>query len=206
MVAQDGGVRRWPGPTCHFAVTQELIPSALRSRAYTRVTLALPTGTRLGVYEITAPRIPGATQCSCPRRDTLAQLCLEVYMRSILAVPLIVLVAVGSLVATPAGAQVIKETVPGITNYARVESTVACAGAITTGVVPEIKRMGYKSIINLRLASEPGANIEEAIVAAKAADITYFHIPFSPANPDPGAVDAFLKAIKTPGVEPAFIH
>ena len=127
-------------------------------------------------------------------------------MRSILVVPLIVLVAVGSLVATPVGAQVIKETVPGITNYARVESTVACAGAITTGAVPEIKKLGYKSIINLRLASEPGANIEEATAAAKTADITYFHIPFSTANPDPAAVDAFLKAIRTPGAEPAFIH
>ena len=127
-------------------------------------------------------------------------------MRSILAVPPIVLLAVGSFVATPVDAQVIKETVPGITNYARVESTVACAGAITTGAIPEIKRMGYKSIINLRLASEPGANIEESTAAAKTADITYIHIPFSTANPDPAAVDAFLKAMRAPGVQPAFIH
>jgi protein tyrosine phosphatase (PTP) superfamily phosphohydrolase (DUF442 family) len=126
-------------------------------------------------------------------------------MLSIRAVsPLVV--AVGCLVATPVGAQVIKETVPGITNYARVESTVACAGAVATGAIPEIKRMGYKSIINLRLASEPGANIDEAIAAAKTADITYFHIPFATAKPDPAAVDAFLKAIRTPGAEPAFIH
>jgi uncharacterized protein (TIGR01244 family) len=127
-------------------------------------------------------------------------------MRSILAVPPIVLVTVGSLLASPLGAQVIKETVPGITNYAKVESTVACAGAITTEAVPEIKRLGYKSIINLRLASEPGANIEAATAAAKAAGITYIHIPFNAANPDPAAVDAFLKAIRTPGAEPAFIH
>lgn len=127
-------------------------------------------------------------------------------MCSIRAVPLVVLVAAGSFVATPVGAQVIKETVPGITNYARVESTVACAGAITTGAVPEIKRLGYKSIINLRLASEPGANIEEATAAAKTAGITYIHVPFSTTNPDPAAVDAFLKAIRTPGAEPAFIH
>jgi protein tyrosine phosphatase (PTP) superfamily phosphohydrolase (DUF442 family) len=127
-------------------------------------------------------------------------------MRSFLAMPLIVLLIVGSLVTTPAGSQVIKETVPGITNYARVGSTVACAGAITTGAVPEIKRLGYKSIINLRLASEPGANIEEATAAAKAAGITYIHIPFDATNPDPAVVDAFLKAIRTPGTEPAFIH
>lgn len=127
-------------------------------------------------------------------------------MRRVLAVPPVVIVALAVLGATPAGAQVVKETVPGITNYARVESTVACAGAVETGAIPEIKRMGYKSIVNLRLASEPGANIEEAIAAAKAADITYFHVPFSTGKPDPAAVDAFLKAIRTPGAEPAFIH
>jgi protein tyrosine phosphatase (PTP) superfamily phosphohydrolase (DUF442 family) len=110
------------------------------------------------------------------------------------------------LIAGPAGAQVIKETVPGITNYARVESTVACAGAVRPEAVPEIKRLGYRSIINLRLASEPGAMVEEEGAAAKAAGITYVHIPFATANPDPAAVDAFLKAINTPGVQPAFIH
>jgi protein tyrosine phosphatase (PTP) superfamily phosphohydrolase (DUF442 family) len=127
-------------------------------------------------------------------------------MRGILNVLPIVFGAVGSLVATSAGAQVIKESVPGITNYSRIESTVACAGAITPKVIPEIKRMGYQSIINLRLATEPGAEIEESIAAAKAAGIPYFHIPFSVMNPDPAVVDQFLKAIRTPGVEPAFIH
>ena len=126
-------------------------------------------------------------------------------MRSIFGVLPIVFGAVGSLIATPVGAQVIKESVPGITNYARVESTVACAGAITPGVIPEIKRMGYRSIINLRLATEPGANIEEATAVAKTAGIRYVHIPFSVTTPDPAAVDAFLKAITTPGGEPAFI-
>jgi uncharacterized protein (TIGR01244 family) len=122
-------------------------------------------------------------------------------MREIFAVA-----AVGCLLASPAGAQVVKETVPGITNYARVESTVACAGAITTDAAAAIKGMGYKSIINLRLASEAGADIDAHKAAAKAAGITYVHIPFSTAKPDPAAVDTFLKAITSPGVEPAFIH
>jgi protein tyrosine phosphatase (PTP) superfamily phosphohydrolase (DUF442 family) len=119
---------------------------------------------------------------------------------------ILLVVLVGSLMAAPVSGQVIKETVPGITNYARVESTVACAGAITPDVIPEIKKMGYRSIINLRLPTEQGANIEASIAAAKAADITYVHIPFAVAKPDPAAVDAFLKAITTPGAEPAFIH
>jgi protein tyrosine phosphatase (PTP) superfamily phosphohydrolase (DUF442 family) len=101
---------------------------------------------------------------------------------------------------------VIREEVPGIRNYARVESTVACAGAITADAIPNIKRMGYTSIVNLRLATEPGADVEVHTAAAKVAGIRYVHIPFSAAKPDPAAVDTFLKTITAPGVAPAFIH
>jgi uncharacterized protein (TIGR01244 family) len=117
-----------------------------------------------------------------------------------------VLALVSWLAVDPAGAQVLKESVPGIRNLARIESTVACAGAITPEAVPTIKKMGFKSIINLRLASEPGADIEAHQSAAKAAGIAYLHIPFSTASPDPAAVEAFLKAIAAPEVTPAFIH
>ena len=110
------------------------------------------------------------------------------------------------LTASDAAAQVVKQDVAGIRNFAKVESTVACAGAITADVIPAIKKMGYASIINLRLATEPGADIEVHTAAAKAAGIPYIHIPFSATNPDPAAVDAFLKAITAPGVAPAFIH
>jgi len=110
------------------------------------------------------------------------------------------------LAASAAAAQVVKQDVPGIRNFSKVESTVACAGAITADAIPQIKKMGYASIINLRLASEPGADVEVHTAAAKAAGIPYIHIPFSAANPDPAAVDAFLKAITAPGVAPAFIH
>jgi uncharacterized protein (TIGR01244 family) len=105
-----------------------------------------------------------------------------------------------------ANAQVVKQEVPGIRNLSRVESTVACAGAITPGAVGEIKAMGYGAIINLRLATEEGADIDAHAAAAKAAGIPYYHIPFSSAAPEPAAVDTFLKTISAPGVEPAFIH
>ncbi|HZR25107.1 MAG TPA: sulfur transferase domain-containing protein [Vicinamibacterales bacterium] len=110
------------------------------------------------------------------------------------------------LMAGSANAQVVKQEVEGIRNFSKIESTVACAGAITPKAIPEIKKMGYASIINLRLATEEGADIEGNIAAAKAADIPYYHIPFSAANPDPAAVDTFLKTITAPGVQPAFIH
>ena len=113
---------------------------------------------------------------------------------------------VACLVATAASAQVVRQEVPGIRNFAKVESTVACAGAITPAAIPEIKKMGYTSIINLRLATEQGADIDGNTAAAAIAGIPYYHIPFSSSAPDPAVVDTFLKTIAAPGVQPAFIH
>jgi len=124
-------------------------------------------------------------------------------MRTLACAPVAI---VGCLIAAVASAQVVRQEVPGIRNFAKVESTVACAGAITAGAIPEIKKMGYASIINLRLATEEGADIDGNIAAAKAAGIPYYHIPFSGAKPDPAVVYTFLKTITTPGVQPAFIH
>ena len=112
----------------------------------------------------------------------------------------------GCLMAAVAGAQVVTQEIPGIRNFAKVESTVACAGAITPAAIEKIKAMGYASIINLRLATEQGADIDANTAAAKAVDMPYYHIPFSGAAPDPAAVDTFLKTITAPGVQPAFIH
>lgn len=116
------------------------------------------------------------------------------------------LAAMGWLMAAAATAQVVRQEVPGVGRVARVESTVACAGAITPVAVQEIKKLGFASIINLRLAIEPGANVDANIAAAKAAGIPYYHIPFNGSVPDPAAVDTFLKTITAPGVQPAFIH
>lgn len=109
--------------------------------------------------------------------------------------------------ANSAGAQqVTKPTVPGATNFAKLETTVACGGATTPEAVPELKKMGFASIINLRLPTEAGANIDAEAAAAKAADIKFFSIPFSGQSPDPAVADRFLAAITTKGNEPAYIH
>src|SRR4249919_713033 len=118
----------------------------------------------------------------------------------------VLLTAIACVAASTAGAQVVRQEVPGIRNFAKVESTVACAGAITPAAIEEIKKMGYASIINLRLATEQGADIDANTAAAKVVDIPYYHIPFSTAAPDPAVVDTFLKTIIAPGVQPAFIH
>src|SRR5437773_6395758 len=94
--------------------------------------------------------------------------------------------------------QVTKETVPGITNFARVETTVACAGATKAEAVPEIKKFGFASIINLREASEAGADVDGEAAAAKAVGLNFVHLPFNVAMPDPKLVDNFLAAVTRP--------
>jgi uncharacterized protein (TIGR01244 family) len=113
------------------------------------------------------------------------------------------------LTVLPAAAmaqQVTKETVAGVANFARLETTVACAGATKVEAVPEIKKMGFASIINLRQANEADANVDAEAAAAKAAGIRFYHVPFNGQMPDPKAADQFLDAITAKGSEPAFIH
>ena len=61
-------------------------------------------------------------------------------------------------------------------------------------------------MINLRVATEPGAQIEASAAAAKAAGLIFIHLPFNAAAPDPSLVDRFLAAISDPKNQPAFIH
>jgi uncharacterized protein (TIGR01244 family) len=98
-----------------------------------------------------------------------------------------------------------KDQVAGIRNLARIDSTIACAGAITADAVPEIKKMGFASIVNLRLASEEGAEVEKEAAAAKAAGLRYFHVPYD-GSADEVAAGKFLDAITSRGAEPFFVH
>lgn len=122
------------------------------------------------------------------------------------------LMAVGLLAASwiavaPARAQeVTKDNIDGITNFHRLSTVVACSGAIKPEVVPQIKKMGFVSIINLREPTENGANIEGEGAAAKAEGLRYYSIPFNAMNPSTAAADKFVEAISASGTEPAFIH
>jgi uncharacterized protein (TIGR01244 family) len=117
------------------------------------------------------------------------------------------LLAVLIAVASPLLAQeVTKDNVDGIVNLHRLQTTVACSGAIKPGAIPRIKEMGFASIINLREASESGANLEEEAAAAKAVGLHYYNIPLNANAPDPAAADKFLEVITQKGTEPAFIH
>ena len=120
------------------------------------------------------------------------------------ALVLIVAAAFGSRAAS--AQQVTKQDVPGAMNFTRLETTVACGGATKAEAVPEIKKLGFASIINLRAPSEPGADVDTEAAAAKTANIRFYNIPFNGQQPDPAVADKFLDTITAPGNEPAYIH
>ena len=103
-------------------------------------------------------------------------------------------------------AQVTRPTVPGVTNFAKLDSTIACAGATTREGLAEVKKLGYKTVVNLREANETGADVELSAVAAKNAGLTYVHIPMNRNTPDSSVADQFLKVIVDPAAQPVFVH
>jgi uncharacterized protein (TIGR01244 family) len=112
---------------------------------------------------------------------------------------------VAALVAWPA-AQVKKAEVAGITNFSRVDATVGCGGATQPAAMAELRKQGFVSVINLRQASEPGAQVEESRAAAGSAGLKYIHLPFNTASPDPKLVDDFLAAVADESNQPVYIH
>ena len=114
------------------------------------------------------------------------------------------MVSMAAVAAAQSG--VSKAVVPGIVNFGYIGNTVACAGATAPGALAEVKKLGYASVINLRLATEPGSEIEASAAAAKAAGLRFIHLPFNASSPDPMLVDKFIAAVNDPGNQPAFIH
>ncbi len=123
-------------------------------------------------------------------------------MRSIIVTTILAVSSAGAM----AQADISKATVPGIVNFGYLGTTVACAGATAPAALVEVKRLGYAAVINVRVASEPGAEIEASAAAAKAAGLAFIHLPFNAASPDRMLVDRFLAAVTDPKNQPAFIH
>jgi uncharacterized protein (TIGR01244 family) len=61
-------------------------------------------------------------------------------------------------------------------------------------------------VINLRLPTEQGANLEANAARAKALGLNYLSLPFNGQSPDPNVVDAFLAAVANKANQPVYIH
>ena len=103
-------------------------------------------------------------------------------------------------------AQVAKQERAGIVNFSKVDAVVACGGATETSALDGLAKDGFKSVINLRQATEQNANIDQNAARTKELGMKYIHIPFNPAQPDTKVVDTFLAAVADKSNQPAYIH
>jgi uncharacterized protein (TIGR01244 family) len=122
-------------------------------------------------------------------------------MRTLLGVA-----AVCGLLAATTSAQVTKGEIAGVRNFSRVDATVGCAGAVDPAAMSALRKEGFVSVINLREASEQGAQVDESRTAAQTAGLKYIHLPFNGAKPDSAVVDRFLAAVADKSNQPVFIH
>lgn len=99
-----------------------------------------------------------------------------------------------------------KQTLPGATNVTRVDATIMCGGATTPQAFPELRKLGFTAVVNLRQDGEPGVEIDAARTAAEASGLRYVHVPVDPARPSRESVDTFLKAVTDPANQPAYVH
>lgn len=118
----------------------------------------------------------------------------------------VVIAAAIALAGAPATAQVKKADVPGIINFSTVDATAGFGGATQPAAMAVLRKDGFESVINLRLAAEQGADIDASRAAARAAGLKYIHLPFDAANPDPHLVDNFLAAVEDKANQPVYIH
>jgi uncharacterized protein (TIGR01244 family) len=122
-------------------------------------------------------------------------------MRATTLAALFVLSLAGSI-----SAQVTKGEIAGVRNFSRVDATVGCGGATDASAMGALRKEGFVSVINLRLASEQGADVDGSRAAAQAAGLKYIHLPFNAASPDAKVVDTFLAAVADKSNQPVFIH
>jgi uncharacterized protein (TIGR01244 family) len=103
-------------------------------------------------------------------------------------------------------AQITKQERAGIVNFSKVDAVVACGGATETSALEGLAKDGFKSVINLRQATENNANIEQNAARAKELGLKYIHIPFNTQQMDPAVIDRFLAAVSDKSNQPAFVH
>jgi uncharacterized protein (TIGR01244 family) len=123
-----------------------------------------------------------------------------------MAIRLTLAAALAAILSVSMNAQVQKQDMPGVRNYSRVDATVGCGGATDASAMAGLRKEGYVSVINLRLPTEEGANVDAGRAAAQAAGLKYIHLPLNAASPDPKVVDGFLAAVADRANQPVYIH
>jgi protein tyrosine phosphatase (PTP) superfamily phosphohydrolase (DUF442 family) len=99
----------------------------------------------------------------------------------------------------------VKEDYPGVVNFTRARADVACGGATEIATLASLQGDGFRTIVNLRMASEPGADLDGHLAEARRLALDHVHIPFDGQRPEPQAVDRFLE-VMAGATYPVYVH
>jgi uncharacterized protein (TIGR01244 family) len=126
-------------------------------------------------------------------------------MKRIPAPSCAVLSLLAALAATSVSAQVPERMdAEAIPNYTLVRPGLATAGAPSPEALAQLGRLGFRTVINLRVEMEPGVKEEAEIVRKQG--LTYLHVPITPASFSLEDVNAVSKALDDPNAAPILFH
>jgi uncharacterized protein (TIGR01244 family) len=119
----------------------------------------------------------------------------------------------GETAALESSESIVKADLSGIVNFTRISgssgfagSPVGFGGTTDPSAMAALKDQGFSTVVNLRLATEDGVDVEASQQAATAAGLKYIHFPFNSSEPGATDVDDFLKLIGDQSNQPVYIH
>lgn len=108
-----------------------------------------------------------------------------------------------ALAAPTAFAAEVPPTIEGVPNYHVVNPGLATAGQPTPEALKQLKRLGFKTVINLRTEGE-GAKDEEKAVTEQG--LRYVWVPVMPATLSAKDVEAVAAVVDDPAAGPVLLH
>jgi len=90
-----------------------------------------------------------------------------------------------------------------VKNYLRAAPYIGTGGIVAEGAYPQLKELGFKTVVNM-LTAEEGGPREAA--AARAAGIAYIDMPVATTAPTPDQVAAFAGIVSDSANYPILVH
>lgn len=110
-----------------------------------------------------------------------------------------------AVLAVPLAAQVPESLDPSlIPNYVVVRPGLASAGRPTEQGLQQLKAQGFRTVVDLRAASEEGVAEEKALLESQG--LTYVHVPVTAASFSASDVDAVQAVIEDAAAAPVLVH
>lgn len=131
---------------------------------------------------------------------------IRIMAASLLAASLLSAQPSGKQPGWAAGAKVATTTVGQAPNSAAFGSRVYFAGQPSESDLADYAKLGVKTVVNLRTASEMERVGYDEAAAAKAAGLKYFHVPVGSTMPNDGELTKIYNELSRAGQDKVLVH